>query len=112
MGLGKRLTERTRERLLRPDRTSLECQARNVRCDSRQEQGISQFNNEPSDAVVIMTAVLMLGRLHGMRNAGSEVHWETRRSPGQEGGSWWEGKETDKEKEVPGWSRGFEDSLG
>ena len=44
-----------------------------------------------------------------MRNAGSEVSWETRRSPGQEGGSWWEGKE--QEKEITGWSEGFGDSL-
>ena len=35
VGLGKRLMERTQERLLGPDVTSLECQARNVRCDSR-----------------------------------------------------------------------------
>ena len=35
VGLRKRLMERTQERLLGPDVTSLECQARNVRCDSR-----------------------------------------------------------------------------
>ena len=60
--------------------------------------------------MVIMTTIpLMLGRLDGMRNAGSEVSWETQRSSGQEGGSWWEGKE--QKKEITGWSRGFEDSL-
>lgn len=36
------------------------------------------FNDESSDAMVIMTTIpLMLGRLDGMRNAGSEVSWET-----------------------------------
>lgn len=75
-------------------------------------KGFHIFNGDSSDAMVIMTTfLLMLGRLDGMRNAGSEVRWETRRSPGQEGGSWWEGKEKDKEKEIPGWSRGFGDSL-
>lgn len=75
-------------------------------------KGFHISNDESSDAMVIMmTILLMLGRLDGMKNAGSEVCWETPRSPGQEGGSWWEGKETDKEKEIPGWSRGFEDSL-
>lgn len=73
-------------------------------------KGFHIFNDESSDAMVIMTTIpLMLGRLDGMRNAGSEVSWETQRSPGQEGGSWWEGKE--QEKEITRWSRGFEDSL-
>lgn len=51
-------------------------------------KGFHIFNDESSDAMVIMTTIpLMLGRLDGMRNAGSEVSWETQRSPGQEGGS-------------------------
>lgn len=49
-------------------------------------KGFHIFNDESSDAMVIMTTIpLMLGRLDGMRNAGSEVSWETQRSPGQEG---------------------------
>ena len=111
VGLGKRLMERREKACWDPTGQVLNAKLGMLDVILDRSRGFHIFNDESSDAMVIMTTILMLGRLDGMRNAGSEVPWETRRSPGQEGGRWWEGKEKDKQKGIPGWSRGFEDSL-